>query len=58
MTPQMKVVQQRKGYKLSHMEYSTNQSENRKITTGLSKRRNHIPVISGTKKKIKRFLTI
>jgi hypothetical protein len=52
-TPQMEAVQQRKGYKLSHLEYSTNQSENRKITRGFSKRRNDIPVISGTKKKNK-----
>jgi len=28
-----------------------NQSHNRKITRGLSKRRNDIPVISGVKKK-------
>jgi hypothetical protein len=49
----MEAVQQRKGLKLGHLEYSANQSENRKITRGLSKRRNDISVISGTKKKNK-----
>ena len=50
---QMETLQQRKRYKLCHFEYSTNQSQNRKITRGLSKRRNDIPVNSAIKKKNK-----
>jgi hypothetical protein len=49
----METFQQRKGYKLCHLEYSTNPSQNRKITRGLSKRRNVISVIYGIKKKNK-----
>jgi len=52
---QMETLQQRKGYKLCLLEYLTNQSQNRKITRGLSKRRNVIPVISGIKKKNKDY---